>query len=262
MAFHNSPSMLLSSSPERSSRFGRVHTAFLRPSTSTSTELSMVFDFFKQRSAEGIEQIAKLSESASKGKFGEGLSNAASYTRRTNEAFAAGLAMSRNRFLNNLERLFTGASSEEEMLEELQDVLLQADLGMATAEDIIKEVQSLRDDAGGSPKALSRDDLMSIMRGKLIEILDLRGDERMQHSFNDMEDADESTLASSTSAAAIRFASPKDKIPTVLFVMGANGMGKTVSAWAIHINSMRTGTCPSHLILIRCRPPLENWRIG
>jgi fused signal recognition particle receptor len=182
----------------------------------------MVFDFFKERSTEGLEQLSKLSDAASKGKFGQGLADAASYTRVTNEAFAAGLAKSRNRFLNNLERLFTGAGSEEEMLEELQDVLLQADLGMATAEDIVQEVKSLRADSDDSAKVLSREDLMSIMRGKLIETLDVGVTETKTETS-------ESPSVSSSSSAAIRFALPEDKIPTVLFVMGANGMGKTTT---------------------------------
>lgn len=207
-------------------RVSQTHvTAFSR---SSNTQLHMVFDFFKQRSTEGLEQIAKLSESASKGKFGEGLSNAASYTRRTNEAFAEGLAKSRNRFLNNLERLFTGASSEEELLEELQDVLLQADLGMATAEDIVKEVQSLRENDDGNAKVLSREDLMSIMRGKLIETLDVKRDEHLQSSAIPEANDDDGDTPLPT-AAAIRFASPDDKIPTVLFILGANGMGKTTT---------------------------------
>jgi signal recognition particle GTPase len=163
----------------------------------TTTELSMVFDFFKQRSEEGLEELSKLANAASKGQLGLGLTEVAAYTKVTNDAFAVGLAKSRNRFLGNLEAVMSGS---EDALEDLQDVLLQADLGMATAEDICQEVQSLRED---STKFLSRDDLMSVMRGKLIETLEIEN-------------------------AAIRFASPEEKLPTVLFIMGANGMGKYV----------------------------------
>jgi fused signal recognition particle receptor len=155
----------------------------------------MVFDFFKKRSEEGLEQLSKLSDAASKGELGQGLVDVASYTRETNEAFAAGLAKSRNRLLSDVEGLFTGS---EDVLEDLQDILLQADLGMVTSEDIVEEVKSLRED---STKFLSRDDLISVMRGKLIEILD-------------------------TENSAIKFASSKEKFPTVLFILGANGMGK------------------------------------
>ena len=131
-------------------------------------ELNMVFDFFKKRSEEGLEQLSKLSDAASKGNLGQGLADVATYTQVTNQAFADGLAKSRNRFLSNLETLFTGS---EDVLEDLQDILLQADLGTATADEIVEEVKSLRED---STKFLSKDDLLSVMRGKLIETLDVR----------------------------------------------------------------------------------------
>lgn len=187
-----------------------------------------------------MEQLSKLSDAAVKGNLGRGLAEAASYTTSTNRAFADGLAKSRNRFLNNLESLFangrfglTLSGDGEELLEELQDVLLQADLGMATAEDIVKEVRSLRADSG---KVLSREDLMSIMRGKLIETLVFESgpeDDRLSDEASGAPNDDDVTRTpSSFSAGAIRFASPEEramKVPTTLFIMGANGMGKTTT---------------------------------
>ena len=194
------------------------------------TELAMVFDFFKQRSEEGLEQLSKLTDAAAKGNLAEGLAEAASYTQATNEAFAAGLALSRDRFRSNLEGLFGGASQAEtleDLLEDLQDVLLQADLGVATSDDIVNEVRSLSEarqqtangdsGGGGKPELLSRDDLMSIMRGVLIETLD----------YDTKDYSGEGN--SITGASAIRFSPPESKLPTVLFVMGANGMGKTTT---------------------------------
>lgn len=166
-----------------------------RSSLSSSTDLPMVFDFFKKRSEEGIDQLSKFSDAASKGELGKGLAELASYTRESNEAFATGLAKSRNRLLSDLEGLVTGSG---DVLEDLQDVLLQADLGMMTSEDIVEEVKSFRED---STKFLSQNDLKSVMRGKLIEILEFRN-------------------------TAIRFADEGEAIPTVLFILGANGMGK------------------------------------
>lgn len=215
----------------------------------TTTELSMVFDFFKERSSEGLDQLTKLTEAASKGNIRQGLAEAATYTQVTNEAFAEGLAKSRNRFLNNLDSLFSGgtfssnAETVEELLEELQDVLLQADLGVATSEDIVNEVRSLSLDkqkegkeAEGSSSSskvelLSREDLMSIMRGVLIETLDFDKKKEMHDDVSDSDDNDnaEKSTTVGVGASAIRFASKEDKIPTVLFVMGANGMGKTTT---------------------------------
>ena len=212
---------------------------------STNTELSMVFDFFKQRSEEGIEQLSKLTDAASKGNLGQGLADAAAYTEVSNQAFADGLAKSRQSLLSNFDGLFGASkadSSLEELLEDLQDVLLQADLGVATSEDIVNEVRSLTE-AQAKAKAeetkavelLSRDDLMSVMRGVLLETLDfetLREKDENESETNTDKDNDkinDTSPNSITGASAIRF-SPKDsKVPTVLFVMGANGMGKTTT---------------------------------
>lgn len=166
-----------------------------KPTVSRSPTQLFVFDFFRQRSKEGLEQLEKLGGAAKRGELGKGLADAASYTAVTNKAFADGLAKSRNRLLQNLEGLFSGVDPNQ-ILEDLEDVLLQADLGSTTAEDIVAEVKFLRED---STKMLSRDDLMSIMRGKLIEALDTEDN------------------------GAIKFSS--DDYPSVLFIMGANGMG-------------------------------------
>lgn len=188
----------------------RPTTTFVRPShwdvttktSSTTTELSMVFDFFRDRSKEGIDQLKNFGDSAKKGDFSKGFADIAAYTSATNKAFADGLAKSRNRLLENIETLLTGVSPED-LLEELTDILLQADLGISTAEDIVEEVRSLRQD---STKRLSQDDLRSIMRGKIIE-----------------------TLESTGQSSAITFSDEDSSLPTVLFVMGANGMGKTTT---------------------------------
>lgn len=176
----------------------KPHVPWTIVSIQSKTELSMVFDFFKKRASEGVDQVAKLADAASKGKFAAGLKEVASYTTETNSAFASGLAKSRDRLLQNMELLLTGNS--ENLLKELQDILLQADLGMKTSDDILDEVKSLQ--AAGQ-RFTSREDLMSVMRGKLIEALD------------------------TGMSGSIQFS--EDKLPTVLFIMGANGMGKTTT---------------------------------
>ena len=181
--------------------------------TSSSTALPMVLDFFRQRATEGVDQAKKLADAAAKGKLGEGLVDAAVYTRQTNEAFATGLAKSRNKLLYGLESAFTGGG---DILEELEDVLLQADLGLSTAEDVMSEVKSLRED---STQIFSRDDIRSILRGKLIEALEVEGDRRIRFEgmsmYKDDQEQDEADAAAEDNG--------KSGLPTVLFVMGANG---------------------------------------
>lgn len=162
-----------------------------RPAAKSTTQLG-VFDFFRQRTEEGFQQLSNLADASFKGELGRGLAEAAQYTASTNRAFASGLTLSRQRLLQGIEYLFTGVDPEA-LLEELEGVLLQADLGAQTTEDILREVDSFRK---SSSVALKREDLMSILRGKLVEALDVR------------------------QPRAIRF-SPAPELPTVLFVMGA-----------------------------------------
>jgi fused signal recognition particle receptor len=185
----------------RNRRHTRTVPTIQDVSASTTTRL-LVFDFFRERSQEGLDQLSRLANQAKRGQLGQGLAEAANYTRATNQAFADGLAKSRNRLLNQLELIVTGTDPTK-VLSELEDVLLQADIGAQTAEEIIAEVQSLRDT---SAKRLSKEDLKSIMRGKLLEALEI--DRRFPRP--------------------IQFSSDPST-PTVLFIMGANGMGKTTT---------------------------------
>ncbi len=188
-----------------------------KPSTS-STQLH-VFDFFKQRAEEGVDQLKNLSTKTSQGKLLEGLTDAATYTSTTNEAFAVGLTKSRNQLLYNLEDLLNGGG---DVIEELEDILLQADLGTKTSMDVMEEVKSLRLD---STDIFSRDDLRSVLRGKLIEALQPNAIVGIDIDAQDVNENSEEYI----NPAAIRFASPTENNPTVLFVMGANGMGKTTT---------------------------------
>jgi signal recognition particle GTPase len=161
----------------------------------------MVFDFFKKRATEGIDQITKLTDAASKGELARGLTEAAAYTSEANRAFASGLAKSRAKLLNDIDNMVNNEGRD--VLEDLETLLLQSDLGLATTEDIMTEVTSLRLDG---ERFFSKQDLMAILRGKLLEAL----------RFNESD-------------SKINFAPPdattsKEKL-TVLLFMGANGMG-------------------------------------
>ena len=81
------------------------------------------------------------------------------------------------------------------------------------------EVKSLRED---STQIFSKDDIRSILRGKLIEALEVKGDRRIRFEGMDMvSEGDDDGEA--TDASASNEGTTKTSIPTVLFVMGANG---------------------------------------
>ena len=204
--------------------------------TTTSTTQLYVFDFFKERATEGISQLQNLSTKTSQGKLIEGLTDVATYTTTTNTNFAIGLTKSRNQLLYNIENIINGGG---DIIEELEDILLQADLGMKTSIDVMEEVKSLRLD---STDIFSRDDLRSVLRGKLIEALQpnaiIVNDDTTNGTDGDIDgvdDIDDGTHDGTNDGtnvynpAAIRFASPTENNPTILFIMGANGMGKTTT---------------------------------
>ena len=165
--------------------FGGLPTNYGMQATSvTSTQLPMVFQNFLKKTGEQLSNMAQ-----------------ANYEGRLGESFFNGLEKSRSVLMQNLELLLTGNS--DDMMEDLLDVLLQADLGMATSEDVVREVKSL---AASGQRLKTREDLMSVMRGKIIEALDTNKSGLIQ--FADGDDGNKLT---------------------VLFIMGANGMGKTTT---------------------------------
>ena len=152
-----------------------------------STTSLHVFDFFKKAQESTAESLA---------------------------AITTGLAKSRNAFLYNLEDALAGESGN--LMDNLEDTLLQADLGMATTDDVLEEARTLRE----GTKIFGREDVKALLRGKLLEALGA-------------SDSDEDNKF------ALRFATEKDGLPirdrarktplTIHFIMGANGMGKTTT---------------------------------
>ena len=212
-----------------------IHPITTKPTSSSttttrSTTQLYVFDFFKERATEGISQLQNLSTKTSQGKLIEGLTDVATYTTTTNTNFAIGLTKSRNQLLYNIENIINGGG---DIIEELEDILLQADLGMKTSIDVMEEVKSLRLD---STDIFSRDDLRSVLRGKLIEALQpnaiIVNDDTTNGTDGDIDDGTNDGTNDGINVynpAAIRFASPTENNPTILFIMGANGMGKTTT---------------------------------
>ncbi len=223
--FTNSFTLSTSNNNQKSSSLTFINyrskaTQLPLPSTSSQSSTQLhVFDFFKQRATEGVSQLKNLSTKTSQGKLLEGLNDAATYTSVTNSAFTSSLTKSRNQLLYNIETMINGGG---DIIEELEDVLLQADIGMKTSVDVMEEVKSLRLD---NEQIFSRDDLRSVLRGKLIEAL--KPNAIIVESKNiESKEEKEKIVAN---PAAIQFAPPSSNIPTILFVMGANGMGKTTT---------------------------------
>ncbi|CAM9273205.1 unnamed protein product [Chrysoparadoxa australica] len=172
---------------------------------------TMVFDYIKRRTEEGVKQVENISTLAGQGKLGEALQDTADYLKQRKKAdsqsiakFADGLAKSREKFLSDLGSLGTGGGPLDETLEKLEEVLMSADIGATTT---LRIIDDLREIASGSGQSLGPADIKAVLRGTLVDVLSLSGTE---------------------DASSITFAPPEQKL-SVLFVMGANGMGKTTT---------------------------------
>ena len=178
----------------------------------------MVFDFFKDRAAEGIAQLENIATKTAQGKLGEALADTSAYVAATNEKFYDGLSKSRDQLLSNLDSLFGGDMKLEETLEQLEEVLMMADIGGTTTDEIIEDLRNI-----AKEDRLEPEDIKSVLRGRLIQTLEGRGGDTALSASQCGEEG--------TNPRAIRFATAQDENPklTVLMVIGANGMGKTTT---------------------------------
>jgi len=129
-------------------------------------------------------------------------------------------------------------------MDQLEDTLLQADLGMATTDDVLEEARYLRSE---STEIFGRDEIKALLRGKLLEALGasaMGSSEYMRvqkRAGKDITTAlvaadNDEEAADNSNSFALKFASEDDEKPiaakkqlTVHFIMGANGMGKTTT---------------------------------
>jgi fused signal recognition particle receptor len=177
---------LLTTSLPQSTAFAPTNPLLPPPTHSQSSTALAVFDFFKKAQESTAESF---------------------------NAITTGLAKSRNAFLYNLEDALAGESGN--LMDNLEDTLLQADLGMATTDDVLEEARILRE----GTEIFGRNDVKALLRGKLLEALGC-------------------AAGTEENKFALKFATEQDGIPldasrtkplTVHFIMGANGMGKTTT---------------------------------
>jgi len=113
-----------------------------------------------------------------------------------------GLSRSRERLLSGISgALDNNEDAVDVKLSKLEDVLLQADIGSATTTAILKDLRYI-----ARTEKLEPNDIMPILRSRLIEALTVPPEAR-----------------------GLNFAPPSpsgQKIPSVIFVIGANGMGE------------------------------------
>jgi len=117
--------------------------------------------------------------------------------RKAIEKIAAGLSRTRKRFVDSLRAVLTGRKLDEELLDDLEGMLLQADLGVASVVKIRQDIE----DAFEAKRIETGDDVIPMLKDEL---------KKYWPECN----------------RAIHFA-PQG--PTVIMIAGINGCGKTTS---------------------------------
>lgn len=190
-------------------RNSRTYTSRIVRFTNTF-EIHMIFDFIKQRSQEGISQIQNIATKTFEGKLGEALSDSANYIQKRQKIDAenflkltTGLSKSRARLLGGISSAFADKDSAiESRLLKLEEVLLQADIGTTTTETVISDIRLY-----ARQESLLEEDILPVLRARLVEAL----------------------TPTSDAPRGINFMPKESGVPTVIFVIGANGMGKTTT---------------------------------
>ena len=126
------------------------------------------------------------------------------FSREKKEKLDLGLERTREGFFGKLARLVTGrATIDDDMLDELEEVLITSDVGVATTEKIIQRVQ----ERVRKERAMPADQLQVLLREEIANLLVSHGG----------EDQEEITI-------------PKvSEGPYVIMVVGVNGVGKTTT---------------------------------
>jgi fused signal recognition particle receptor len=136
------------------------------------------------------------------------------------EKIRAGLAKTRNGLLSKLETVIpSGRKVDEELLAELEDVLLGADVGLPATEDLLERVR----ERSGS---LTADGLREILKSELMGMLAVESSVSAPAAASAEQVGREE--ASPTSEDRPRAPAGGGK-PEVVLVVGVNGAGKTTT---------------------------------
>ena len=125
------------------------------------------------------------------------------FTKEKKEDLDKGLEKTKTNIFSQISKAVAGKSKvDEEFLDELEQILISADVGLDTTIKIIERLEA----KVSEDKYLNTSELNSILKNVIVTILD-------ENNTDDLED----------------FTFPQDNLPHVLLVVGVNGVGKTTT---------------------------------
>jgi fused signal recognition particle receptor len=137
------------------------------------------------------------------------------FGRKEKESLDQGLQKTKENFLTKITKAIAGKSTvDEEVLDQLEEALIGADVGLDTTIEIIKRIENrvARD------KYVNTSELNSILQDEIREMLVVSP----ENSYKD-------------------FSTPAGKKPYVILVVGVNGVGKTTTIGKLAYNFTKAG---------------------
>lgn len=125
------------------------------------------------------------------------------FTKKKEEDLDKGLEKTKSNIFTKITRAVAGKSKvDDEVLDELEQILISADIGLDTTIKIIERLE----ERVAQDKYVSTDELNSILKSEIVNLL-------AENNTKDLEDFD----------------FPQDQMPHVILVVGVNGVGKTTT---------------------------------
>lgn len=137
------------------------------------------------------------------------------FGKKEKESLDQGLQKTNENFFTKISKAIAGKSTvDEEVLDNLEEALITADVGLDTTIEIIKRIE----DRVAKDKYVNTSELNSILQSEIREMLV----DSPENSYKD-------------------FSTPSGKKPYVILVVGVNGVGKTTTIGKLAYNFSRAG---------------------
>ena len=137
------------------------------------------------------------------------------FGKKEKESLDQGLQKTKENFLTKITKAIAGKSTvDEEVLDNLEEALITADVGLDTTVEIIKRIE----DRVARDKYVNTSDLNVILQDEIREVLV----DSPENSYKD-------------------FSTPTGKKPYVILVVGVNGVGKTTTIGKLAYNFTKAG---------------------
>ncbi len=137
------------------------------------------------------------------------------FGKKEKESLDDGLQKTKDNFLSKITKAIAGKSTvDEEVLDNLEEALVSADVGIDTTIKIIKQIEE------------------RVSRDKYVSTADLN---------KILQEEIKSILVDSPETSYRNFSTPGDKKPYVILVVGVNGVGKTTTIGKLAYNFKKAG---------------------